>query len=121
MSTTTPFNLTIVLPPNRQYYVAYFYPYEYFGNSIDTCKYRSNVTTALEEGWHTADVYNEFWKDNPTRGESITGNIYRVPFIFDYNTQFRFKACTYFVFSYYENEELHSFVVHMFKMKLDNI
>ena len=110
MSNTSPFNLTIVLPPNRQYYVAYFYPYEYSGNSIDTCKYRSNVTTALEEGWHTADVYNEFWKDNSTVGEPITGNTYRVPFIFDYNTQFRFKACTYFVFSYYENEELHSFV-----------
>lgn len=110
MSTTTPFNLTIVLPPNRQYYVSYFYPYEYYGNSIDTCKYRSNVTTALEEGWHTADIYNEFWKDNPTRGEPLTGNTYRVPFIFDYNTQFLYKACTYFIFSYYENEELHSFV-----------
>ena len=110
MSTNTPFNLTIVLPPNRQYYVSYFYPYEYYGNSIDTCKYKSNVTTALEEGWHTADVYNEFWKDNPTRGEPITGNTYRVPFIFDYNTQFLYKACTYFIFSYYENEELHSFV-----------
>ena len=110
MSTTTPFNLTIVLPPNRQYYVSYFYPYEYYGNSINTCKYRSNVTTALEEGWHTADIYNEFWKDNPTRGEPITGNTYRVPFIFDYNTQFLHKACTYFIFSYYENEELHSFV-----------
>ena len=110
MSNLSPFNLTIVLPPNRQYYVAYFYPYEYYGNSIDTCKYRSNVTTALEEDWHTADVYNEFWKDNPTRGEPITGNTYRVPFIFDYNTQFLHKACTYFIFSYYENEELHSFV-----------
>ena len=110
MSTTTPFNLTIVLPPNRQYYVSYFYPYEYSGNSIATCKYKSNVTTALEEGWHTADIYNEFWKDNPTRGEPIAGNIYRVPFIFDYNVQFRYGACTYFVFSWYENEELHSFV-----------
>lgn len=110
MSNTSPFNLTIVLPPNRQYYVSYFYPYEYFGNSVDTCKYRSNVTTALEEGWHTADVYNEFWKDNSTVGEPITGNTYRVPFIFDYNTQFLYKACTYFIFSYYENEELHSFV-----------
>jgi len=110
MSTTTPFNLTIVLPPNRQYYVSYFYPYEFYGNSIDTCKYKSNVTTALEEGWHTADVYNEFWKDNPTRGEPITGNTYRVPFIFDYGTQFRFNACTYFVFSWYEGGELKYFV-----------
>ena len=110
MSNRTPFNLTIVLPPNRQYYVSYFYPYEYDGNSIDACKYRSNVTTVLEEGWHTADVYNEFWKDNPTRGEPIRGNIYKVPFTFDYGTQFLYKACTYFVFSYYENEELHSFV-----------
>lgn len=110
MSTTTPFNLTIVLPPNRQYYVSYFYPYEFYGNSIDTCKYKSNVTTTLEEGWHTADIYNEFWKDNPTRGEPITGNTYRVPFIFDYGTQFRFKACTYFVFSWYEGEELKYFV-----------
>lgn len=110
MSNTSPFNLTIVLPPNRQYYVSYFYPYEYYGNSINTCKYRSNVTNALEEDWHTADIYNEFWKDNSTRGEPITGNTYRVPFIFDYNTQFLYKACTYFIFSYYENEELHSFV-----------
>ena len=110
MSNRTPFNLTIVLPPNRQYYVSYFYPYEFYGNSIDTCKYKSNVTTALEEGWHTADVYNEFWKDNPTRGEPITGNTYRVPFIFDYGTQFRFNACTYFVFSWYEGEELKYFV-----------
>ena len=110
MSNRTPFNLTIVLPPNRQYYVSYFYPYAFHNNSINTCKYRSNVTTALEEGWHTADVYNEFWKDNPTRGEPIRGNIYKVPFTFDYGTQFLYKACTYFVFSYYENEELHSFV-----------
>ena len=110
MSNRTPFNLTIVLPPNRQYYVSYFYLYECYGNSLNTCKYRSNVTTALEEGWHTADVYNEFWKDNPTRGEPIRGNIYKVPFTFDYGTQFLYKACTYFVFSYYENEELHSFV-----------
>lgn len=110
MSNTAPFNLTIVLPPNRQYYVSYFYPYEFYGNSIDTCKYRSNVTTTLEEGWHTADIYNEFWKDNPTRGEPIAGNTYRVPFIFDYNVQFQFKACTYFVFSWYESEELKYFV-----------
>ena len=110
MSTNTPFNLTIVLPPNRQYYVSYFYLNECYGNSLNTCKYRSNVTTALEEGWHTADVYNEFWKDNPTRGEPIRGNIYKVPFTFDYGTQFLYKACTYFIFSYYENEELHSFV-----------
>ena len=110
MSNRTPFNLTIVLPPNRQYYVSYFYLNECYGNSLNTCKYRSNVTTALEEGWHTADVYNEFWKDNPTRGEPIRGNIYKVPFTFDYGTQFLYKACTYFVFSYYENEELHSFV-----------
>ena len=41
MSTTTPFNLTIVLPPNRQYYVSYFYPYEYGGGFYaDSCKYR---------------------------------------------------------------------------------
>lgn len=113
MSTTTPFNLTIVLPPNRQYYVSYFYPYAYHGNSINTCKYRSNVTTALEEGWHTADIYNEFWKDNPTRGEPITGNIYKVPFIFDYNVQFKFGACTYFVFSWYEGNELKYFVYVM--------
>ena len=110
MSNTSPFNLTIVLPPNRQYYVSYFYPYEYYGNSIDTCKYKSNVTTALEEGWHTADIYNEFWKDNPTRGEPITGNTYRVPFIFDYNVQFQFVACTYFIFSWYEGNELKYFV-----------
>ena len=110
MSTTTPFNLTIVLPPNRQYYVSYFYPYEYYNNSIATCKYKSNVTTALEEGWHTADIYNEFWKDNPTRGVPITGNIYRVPFIFDYNVQFRYGACTYFIFSWYEGNELKYFV-----------
>ena len=110
MSTTTPFNLTIVLPPNRQYYVSYFYPYEFHNNSINTCKYKSNVTTVLEEGWHTADIYNEFWKDNPTRGEPITGNIYRVPFIFDYNVQFQFEACTYFIFSWYEGNELKYFV-----------
>ena len=47
----TPFNLTIVLPPNRQYYVSYFYPYAFRNNSIDQCKYRSNVTTVLEEDW----------------------------------------------------------------------
>ena len=110
MSNRTPFNLTIVLPPNRQYYVSYFYPYEYNGNSINTCKYKSNVTTVLEEGWHTADIYNEFWKDNPTRGEPIRGNIYRVPFIFDYNVQFQFEACTYFIFSWYEGNELKYFV-----------
>ena len=106
----TPFNLTIVLPPNRQYYVSYFYPYAFHNNSINQCKYKSNVTTVLEEGWHTADVYNEFWKDNPTRGEPITGNIYRVPFIFDYNVQFQFEACTYFIFSWYEGNELKYFV-----------
>ena len=110
MSITTPFNLTIVLPPNRQYYVSYFYPYEYRDYSINKCKYKSNVTTVLEEDWHTADIYNEFWKDNPTRGEPITGNIYKVPFIFDYNIQFKYLACTYFVFSWYEGEELKYFV-----------
>lgn len=109
MSTTTPFNLTIVLPKGRQYYVSYFYPYEYYNNSINTCKYHSNVTTALEEGWHTADIYNEYWKDNPTRGEPINGNVYEVPFTFTYSEQFVYFACTYFIFSYYENEELHSF------------
>jgi len=113
MSNTTPFNLTIVLPPNRQYYVSYFYPYAYHGNSINTCKYRSNVTTALEEDWHTADIYNEFWKDNPTRGEPIRGNIYKVPFTFDYNVQFQFGACTYFIFSWYEGDELKYFVYTM--------
>ena len=110
MSNITPFNLTIVLPPNRQYYVSYFYPYAFRNNSIYQCKYKSNVTTALEEGWHSADIYNEFWKDNPTRGEPITGNIYRVPFIFDYNVQFQFEACTYFIFSWYEGNELKYFV-----------
>lgn len=113
MSNRTPFNLTIVLPPNRQYYVSYFYPYEYSGldyGTINNCKYKSNVTTALEEGWHTADIYNEFWKDNPTRGEPIRGNIYKVPFTFDYNIQFKFRACTYFVFSWYEGNELKYFV-----------
>lgn len=113
MSTTTPFNLTIVLPPNRQYYVSYFYPYEYYGSdygTINKCKYKSNVTTALEEDWHSADIYNEFWKDNPTRGEPIRSNIYKVPFTFDYNIQFKFRACTYFVFSWYEGNELKYFV-----------
>lgn len=113
MSTTTPFNLTIVLPPNRQYYVSYFYPYEFHNNSINQCKYRSNVTTTLEEGWHTADIYNEFWKDNPTRGEPIRSNIYKVPFTFNSDALFSFKACTYFVFSYYENDELKYFVYVM--------
>ena len=113
MSTTTPFNLTIVLPPNRQYYVSYFYPYAFSNNSIYQCKYRSNVTTALEEDWHSADIYNEFWKDNPTRGEPITGNIYKVPFTFYSDALFDFKACTYFVFSYYENDELKYFVYVM--------
>ena len=113
MSNLSPFNLTIVLPPNRQYYVSYFYPYEFHNNSINSCKYHSNVTTALEEGWHTADVYNEFWKDNPTRGEPIRGNIYKVPFTFNSDALFDFKACTYFVFSYYENDELKYFVYVM--------
>ena len=115
MSTTTPFNLTIVLPPNRQYYVSYFYPYEYDGGYIDICKYRSNVTTALEEGWHTADIYNEFWKDNPTRGEPITGNIYKVPFTFEYDVILDRLACTYFIFSWYEGNELKYFVYAMNK------
>ena len=113
MSNLSPFNLTIVLPPNRQYYVSYFYPYEFHNNSINSCKYHSNVTTTLEEGWHTADVYNEFWKDNPTRGEPIRGNIYKVPFTFNSDALFDFKACTYFVFSYYENDELKYFVYVM--------
>ena len=115
MSTTTPFNLTIVLPPNRQYYVSYFYPYEYDGGYIDICKYRSNVTTALEEGWHTADIYNEFWKDNPTRGEPIIGNIYKVPFTFEYDVILDRLACTYFIFSWYEGNELKYFVYAMNK------
>ena len=115
MSTITPFNLTIVLPPNRQYYVSYFYPYEYYVNSIGACKYRSNVTTALEEGWHTADVYNEFWKNNPTRGEPITGNIYKVPFTFEYDVILNGLACTYFIFSWYEGNELKYFVYAMNK------
>ena len=109
----TPFNLTIVLPPNRQYYVSYFYPYAFRNNSIYQSKYRSNVTTALEEDWHTADIYNEFWKDNPTRGEPIAGNIYKVPFTFYTDALFDNKACTYFVFSYYENDELKYFVYVM--------
>ena len=113
MSNITPFNLTIVLPPNRQYYVSYFYPYAFHNNSIYQCKYKSNVTTALEEGWHSADIYNEFWKDNPTRGEPIRGNIYRVPFTFYSDALFDFKACTYFIFSYYENDELKYFVYVM--------
>ena len=114
MSTTTPFNLTIVLPPNRQYYVSYFYPYD-CGDSFyaDTCKYRSNVTTVLEEDWHTADIYNEFWKDNPTRGEPITGNIYKVPFTFEYDVILHTLACTYFIFSWYEGNELKYFVYAM--------
>lgn len=109
----TPFNLTIVLPPNRQYYVSYFYPYAFQNNSIYQSKYRSNVTTVLEEDWHTADIYNEFWKDNPTRGEPIRGNIYKVPFTFYSDALFDHKACTYFVFSYYENDELKYFVYVM--------
>lgn len=113
MSTTTPFNLTIVLPPNRQYYVSYFYPYEYNGGYINSCKYRSNITTALEEGWHTADIYNEFWKDNPTRGEPIRGNIYKVPFTFEYDVILDRLACTYFIFSWYEGNELKYFVYAM--------
>lgn len=113
MSTLTPFNLTIVLPPNRQYYVSYFYPYEYNGGYTNNCKYRSNVTTALEEGWHTADIYNEFWKDNPTRGEPIVGNIYKVPFTFEYDVILNRLACTYFVFSWYEDNELKYFVYAM--------
>ena len=113
MSNRTPFNLTIVLPPNRQYYVSYFYPYAFRNNSIYQCKYKSNVTTALEEGWHSADIYNEFWKDNSTRGEPITGNIYKVPFTFYSDALFDNKACTYFVFSYYENDELKYFVYVM--------
>lgn len=114
MSNYTPFNLTIVLPPNRQYYVSYFYPYD-CGDSFyaDTCKYRSNVTTALEEDWHTADIYNEFWKDNPTRGEPITGNIYKVPFTFEYDVILHSLACTYFIFSWYEGNELKYFVYAM--------
>ena len=113
MSNRTPFNLTIVLPPNRQYYVSYFYPYAFHNNSINQCKYRSNVTTVLEEGWHTADIYNEFWKDNPTRGEPLRSNIYKVPFTFYSDALLDFKACTYFVFSYYENDELKYFVYVM--------
>ena len=114
MSTTTPFNLTIVLPPNRQYYVSYFYPYD-CGDSFyaNSCKYRSNVTTVLEEGWHTADIYNEFWKNNPTRGEPIRGNIYKVPFTFEYDVILHSLACTYFIFSWYEGNELKYFVYAM--------
>lgn len=115
MSNRTPFNLTIVLPPNRQYYVSYFYPYEYIGAYAASCKYHSNVTTVLEEGWHTADIYNEFWKDNPTRGEPITGNIYKVPFTFEYDVILHSLACTYFIFSWYEGNELKYFVYAMNK------
>ena len=116
MSTTTPFNLTIVLPPNRQYYVSYFYPYEYGGGFYaNSCKYRSNVTTVLEEDWHTADIYNEFWKDNPTRGEPLRGNIYKVPFTFEYDVILNRLACTYFIFSWYEGNELKYFVYAMNK------
>jgi hypothetical protein len=114
MSNRTPFNLTIVLPPNRQYYVSYFYPYDY-GNShsASSCKYKSNVTTVLEESWHSADIYNEFWKGNPTRGEPITGNIYKVPFTFEYDVILHSLACTYFIFSWYEGNELKYFVYAM--------
>ena len=115
MSTIIPFNLTIVLPPNRQYYVSYFYPYEYGGSYTNRCKYRSNVTDVLEEGWHTADIYNEFWKDNPTRGEPIRGNIYKVPFTFEYDVILNRLACTYFIFSWYEGNELKYFVYAMNK------
>lgn len=115
MSNTSPFNLTIVLPPNRQYYVSYFYPYEYNGGFDDKCKYHSNVTTVLEEDWHTADIYNEFWKDNPTRGEPIRGNIYKVPFTFEYDVILNRLACTYFIFSWYEGNELKYFVYAMNK------
>ena len=116
MNNNSPFNLTIVLPPNRQYYVSYFYPYD-CNNSIyaNMCKYRSNVTTVLEEGWHTADIYNEFWKDNPTRGEPIRGNIYKVPFTFEYDVILHTLACTYFIFSWYEGDELKYFVYAMNK------
>lgn len=116
MNNRTPFNLTIVLPPNRQYYVSYFYPYD-CGGSIyaSSCKYKSNVTTVLEEGWHTADIYNEFWKDNPTRGEPIKGNIYKVPFTFEYDVILHTLACTYFIFSWYEGNELKYFVYAMNK------
>ena len=115
MSNRTPFNLTIVLPPNRQYYVSYFYPYEYIGSYANACKYHSNVTTVLEEDWHTADIYNEFWKDNPTRGEPIRGNIYKVPFTFEYDVILSRLACTYFIFSWYEGNELKYFVYAMNK------
>ena len=115
MSTTIPFNLTIVLPPNRQYYVSYFYPYEYNGGYANSCKYHSNITTVLEEDWHTADIYNEFWKDNPTRGEPLRGNIYKVPFTFEYDVILNRLACTYFIFSWYEGNELKYFVYAMNK------
>ena len=73
------------------------------------------MTTTLEEGWHTADVYNEFWKDNPTRGEPIRGNIYKVPFTFEYDVILNGLACTYFIFSWYEGNELKYFVYAMNK------
>lgn len=71
-------SITLVLPPDKQYYVSYFIISDSTNSGL-TNKYKSNITTAFENTWvENTDLYN-FWLENKKPGSKVNGTTYTIP------------------------------------------
>lgn len=102
-------NLTLVLPPDKQYYVAYFI----VSNSINagfTNMYKSNITTAFENTWvDNADLYN-FWLENKNPGSKVNGTTYTIPDDLYYSG----NSLNYAIISWKKEDNTYEYVVWAF-------
>jgi hypothetical protein len=102
-------NLTIVLPPDKEYYIAYFI-------AKDSANYYSNVTTDLENTY-VNNLYTDYWLNNENPGEKVNGTRYTIPVDIDVNSNF---IANYVIVSWKKADNTYEYVVWCFNSRWVN-
>lgn len=102
-------NLTIVLPPDKEYYIAYFIAKD-STNEGYTNTYYSNVTTDLENTYIN-NLYTDYWVNNQRPGEKINGNRYTIPIDIVVDNNF---TANYVIISWKKEDNTYEYVVWSF-------
>ena len=99
-------NLTIVLPPDKEYYISYFIAKDSTSNGyVNT--YYSNVTTDLENTYIN-NLYTDYWLNNENPGEKINGNRYTIPIDIVVGSNF---IANYVIISWKKADNTYEYVV----------
>ena len=99
-------NLTIVLPPDKEYYIAYFIAKDSTsGGYVNT--YYSNVTTDLENTYIN-NLYTDYWLNNENPGEKVNGTRYTIPIDIVVSNKYR---ANYVIVSWKKTDNTYEYVV----------